>query len=400
MKMKINLLSLIILCFFNTICLYAQDQDNNALQIGDKFEVQHKVKTITGEINFTSLKPDLVILDFFMTNCTACIEAFPKNNRLQVAFGKTIKILPISPESRAVVSNFFKKNAYTKTNKLDVVVEDNTFKNLFPHKGYPHVVWIYKGKVIAITAGDMVTKTSIQEILAGKTTKQWPIKNDFEELQFFDGNADLTSTLSAYKNGLPSTYQRDTIGEKIRYKMTNVSLLPALYYAYSSVRKLPLMKKERVKLIGLDEADFLDYQAESKSQWLKDHGFCYESFWPLSWTEEQRINALVADMTNRMRLNVSFALESSEIWLVTKRSANNSNKPSDGMSIKMACTLLEINNLDFPPIILDVKDTSEKVKLGAVTDYVSFKNSMQAIGFTVSQEDRTIEKIVVKNLAK
>jgi len=160
------------------------------------------------------------------------------------------------------------------------------------------------------------------------------------------------------------------------------------------------MKKERVKLIGLDEADFLDYQAESKSQWLKDHGFCYESLWPLSWTEEQRINALVADMTNRMRLNVSFALESSEIWLVTKRSANNSNKPSDGMSIKMACTLLEINNLDFPPIILDVKDTSEKVKLGAVTDYVSFKNSMQAIGFTVSQEDRTIEKIVVKNLAK
>ncbi|WP_367209324.1 TlpA family protein disulfide reductase [Sphingobacterium sp. R2] len=400
MKMKINLLSLIILYFFNTVYLYAQDQDNNALQIGDKFEVQHKVKAITGEINFTSLKPDLVILDFFMTNCTACIEAFPKNNRLQVAFGNTIKILPISPESRAVVSIFFKKNAYTKTNKLDVVVEDNTFKNLFPHKGYPHVVWIYKGKVIAITAGDMVTKKSIEEILAGKTTKEWPIKNDFEELQFFDGNADLTSTLSAYKNGLPSTYQRDTIGEKIRYKMTNVSLLPALYYAYSNVRKLPLMKKERVKLIDLDETDFLDYQAESKSQWLKDHGFCYESFWPLSWTEEQRVNALVADMTNRMRLNVSFALEDSEIWLVTKRSANNSNKPSDGMGIKMACTLLEINNPDFPPIILDVNDTSEKVKLGAVTDYVSFKNTMQAIGFTVSKEERMIEKIVIKNLAK
>lgn len=400
MKMKIKLLCLIILYFFNAVYLYAQDQDNNALLIGDKFEVQHKVKTITGEINFTSLKPDLIILDFFMTNCTACIEAFPKNNRLQVTFGNTIKILPISPESRAVVSNFFKKNAYTKSNKLDVVVEDNTFKNLFPHKGYPHVVWIYKGKIIAITAGDMVTKKSIQEILAGKNTNEWPIKNDFEELQYFDGNADLTSTLSAYKNGLPSTYQRDTIGEKIWYKMTNVSLLPALYYAYSNVRKLPLMKKERVKLIGLDETDFLDYQAESKSQWLKDHGFCYESFWPLSWTEEQRINALVADMTNRMRLNVSFALEDSKVWLVTKRSANNSNKPSDGMSIKMVCTLLEINNPDFPPIILDVNDMNEKVKLGVVTDYVSFKNSMQAIGFTVSQEDRTIEKIVVKNLAK
>lgn len=70
------------------------------------------------------------------------------------------------------------------------------------------------------------------------------------------------------------------------------------------------------------------------------------------------------------------------------------------MSIKMVCTLLEINNSDFPPIILDVNDMSEKVKLGVVTDYVSFKNSMQAIGFTVSKEDRTIEKIVVKNLAK
>ena len=70
------------------------------------------------------------------------------------------------------------------------------------------------------------------------------------------------------------------------------------------------------------------------------------------------------------------------------------------MSIKMVCTLLEINNPDFPPIILDVRDMSEKVKLGAVTDYVSFKNSMQAIGFTVSQENRTIEKIVIKNLAK
>lgn len=399
MKMKIKLLSLIILYFFNTVYLYAQDQDNNALQIGDKFEVQQKMKTITGEINFTSLKPDLIILDFFMTNCTACIEAFPKNNRFQVAFGNAIKILPISPESRAVVSNFFKKNVYTKTNKLDVVVEDDTFKNLFPHKGYPHVVWIYKGKVIAITAGDMVTKKSIQEILAGKTTKEWPIKNDFEELQFFDSNQDLSSILSDYKNGVPSSYHRDTIGDKIRYKMANVSLLPALYYAYSNVRKLPLMKKERVKLIGLDETDFLDYQAESKSQWLKDHGFCYESFWPLSWTEEERINALVVDLTNRMKVSVSFVLEDSKVWLVTKKTSKN-DKPSDGMSIKTVCTLLEINNPNFPPIILDIEDTNEKVKLGAVTDYVSFKNSMQAIGFTVSQEDRTIEKIVVKNLAK
>jgi hypothetical protein len=385
--------------FFNTVNLFAQDQDNNALQIGDKFEVQHKVKTITGEINFTSLKPDLIILDFFMTNCTACIEAFPKNNGLQVAFGNAIKILPISPESRDVVSNFFKKNAYTKTNKLDVVVEDDTFKNLFPHTGYPHVVWIYKEKVMAITAGDMVNKQSIQEVLAGKNTKEWPIKNDFEELQFLDGNADLTSTLSAYKNGLPSTYHRDTIGDKIRYKMTNISLLPALYYAYSKVRVLPLMKKERVKLIGLEEADFLDYQAESKSQWLKDHGFCYESFWPLSWTEEERINALVVDLTNRMKVSVSFVLEDSKVWLVTKKTSKN-DKPSNGMSIKTVCTLLEINNPNFPPIILDIEDTSERVKLGAVTDYLSFRNSMQEIGFTVSQEDRTIEKIVVKNLAK
>ncbi|WP_286856485.1 MULTISPECIES: TlpA family protein disulfide reductase [Sphingobacterium] len=400
MKMKINLLSLITLYLFSNVYLYAQDQANKTLQIGDKFEVHQKVKTITGEINFTSLKPDLIIMDFFMTNCTACIEAFPKNNRLQAAFGNAIKILPISPERRAVVSNFFNKNAYTKNNKLDVVVEDSTFKNLFPHTGYPHVVWIYKGKVIAITAGDMVSKKSIEEILAGKSTKEWPIKNDFEELQFFDDNADLTSTLSPYKNGVPSTYHRDTIGDKIWYRMANVSLLPALYYAYSNVRKLPLMKKERVKLIGLEEADFLDYQAQSKSQWLKDHGFCYESFWPITWTEKQRINALVADMTNRMRLNVSFALEDSKVWLVTKRTSNNINKTSDGMSIKMVCTLLEINNPDFPPIILDVNDMSEKVKLGAVTDYVSFKNSMQAIGFTVSQEDRRIEKIVVKNLAK
>lgn len=392
-------MSLITLFLLSNVYLYAQDQANKTLQIGDKFEVHQKVKTITGETNFTSLKPDLIILDFFMTNCTACIEAFPKNNNLQAAFGNAIRILPISPERRTVVSNFFKKNAYTKNNKLDVVVGDNTFKNLFPHRGYPHVVWIYKGKVMAITAGDMVNKKSIEEILAGKGTKEWPIKNDFEELQFVDGNADLTSPLSPYKNGVPSTYHRDTIGDKIRYRMANVSLLPALYYAYSSVRKLPLMKKERVKLIGLEEADFLDYHAQSKSQWLKDHGFCYESFWPIAWTEEERTDALVVDLSNRMRLNVSFQLDDSKVWLVTKKSSN-SNHSSNGMSIKMVCTLLEINNPDFPPIILDVSDPSEKVKLDAVTDYVSFKNSMEAIGFNVSEEIRMIEKIVVKSLVK
>ncbi|MBB2951558.1 hypothetical protein [Sphingobacterium sp. JUb56] len=399
--MKINLLSILCVCLLSSLKLQGQDRGEMALKIGDQFDYKKSVKTLKGAFDFLNLKSDLVILDFFMTNCTACIEAFPKNNKLQLEFGKVIKILPVSPEELTVVKNFFDNNTYTKQNRLDVVVEDQSLKELFPHNGYPHVVWVFKGKVIAITAGDMVNKKSIEEILSGKNTSEWPIKNDFDELQFVDGNYDFSSKLSDYKNGIPSSYQIDTIGDKVKYQMSNVSLLPALFYAYSKVRKLPLMKKERIQLIGLPESDFLDYQAESKSQWLKDHGFCYESFWPLGWTEEERVNALIVDLTNRMKVQASLGLADRKVWVVTKDTAVlNPVLSNDGMRVKVACTLLEINNPDFPPIILEIKDEKEKVKIGPVTNFESFKYEMQKNGFKVSEENRALDNIILKSLNK
>lgn len=393
-------LSFIILC-----CPLILLGQTKGMKIGEAVEfpeMSHVIRNATPTIVWDSVKSDLIILDFLMTSCGSCIEALPKNEKLQQLFGSRIKIVPVTFEKRASVERFWNKNDYTKSNTLPVVVEDLDLKNLFPHQGVSHLVWIKNKKVLAITAGDMLTEKNIQQALTTDNLKEWPVKDDYYLLDSTERPRDVGyySHFDGYLNGAKMQYAIDTIGEEVRFRAVNVTPIPLFLYLYSSFRELPLMKKERIRLNVADSTRFLEPTDESQSIWRKNNAFTYESVWPKSMSKQDLINAIIRDIANRLGVDVSLDDLSAEIWQVSKikkRKSSNEIEKKEGMPLKFWLTLFEINYPKLPPILIEGNDM-ELVEAENVSDFEGLRAALSKYNFSVQQTSKKILSLKINDI--
>ncbi len=153
-------------------------QDLGIGSIVPDFEIPKIINSASRTAKISDFKSQLLIVDFWEPSCAGCVIALPKMESLQKNFGDKIKILPVSAMPGIFITKFWKQNSITKNLTLPSVVEDLAFSKYFKHKFIPHEIWIYKGKVVAITSGEFVNKTNIQKILDIGTI-DLPLKNDF-----------------------------------------------------------------------------------------------------------------------------------------------------------------------------------------------------------------------------
>lgn len=139
----------------------------------------------------TDFNDKLLILDFMSVGCYSCIRGLVEKEKLQRTFGNKIKIfavvggLHVNPlilenENEGFMRKYLSAKNYLSFNgvKIPWVVENKELNNFFPHLSISHLIWIYKGKLVAITEQDYVTASNIQLILDDKLPN-WPTKNDF-----------------------------------------------------------------------------------------------------------------------------------------------------------------------------------------------------------------------------
>ncbi|OWK72887.1 hypothetical protein CBW16_11600 [Flavobacteriaceae bacterium JJC] len=112
-------------------------------------------------------KEKLILLDFWNTWCSACLQGFPKMEALQKQYGDRVKIIPVTSQDRPALEKFFASKNGQRFASLHSVVGDQLLKKLFPHVGVPFVVWIRDGKLLNTTDGDQVTENTVAEILRG-----------------------------------------------------------------------------------------------------------------------------------------------------------------------------------------------------------------------------------------
>ena len=155
----------LLLCLFN----YSQQY---GLKTGDKVPEMDLVPIINYTVEsqkISDFKNKLLILDFWATWCKPCIDNFPKIDSLQEHFGNKILILPVTYQDQTEVMDFLTR--YYKKKKIKVPSLTNATEKLmkvFPHTIIPHCVWIYNGKVKAITEARDVTQENIRRLLNGK----------------------------------------------------------------------------------------------------------------------------------------------------------------------------------------------------------------------------------------
>jgi thiol-disulfide isomerase/thioredoxin len=164
------------LCFFSQV--WAQSNSSNKyLTVGDQMpdvQITNVINSNFKSAKISDYKGKIVLLDFWATWCSTCINAFPEMESLQRKFGNEIQVLLVNPkreENTKSAVKFIVDQTSEKMGrpfKLPIVFSDNALTANFDFYSIPHCVWIGRdGKIIAITGKPEVTAENLQKVIAG-----------------------------------------------------------------------------------------------------------------------------------------------------------------------------------------------------------------------------------------
>jgi len=423
----------IILILALLVAIETNAQEKKELSVGAELPVIPMIKIIpenSFKLNSITINNKLLILDFWSTSCSSCIAAFPKLDSLQKQFSEKIKILPITEEKETYVNDFWKSNKYTRNLKLSSVVEDTVFKNYFKHRGVPHEVWIYKGKVIAITDAQYVSSENIQKILKGDPIS-WPVKNDFNnypvETPLFtldDSQIDTNNTSFQYaaisaslaKENSPylssQGFVRSRSGRSIRSYMINTSILDAYITCLFNIQKEELVRPSRIlspNQIIWDVADRSRYQYDKnygyRQDWLKENAICFESYTADKGQSDQQLyQEILANLDGLFGLKVRWVKRNENVLILKKTSGNtlrNQNKTL-GTPYWLSSVVYNLNQVANNPYVF-MEENSVQDKLVRLNG-ISWKNisglntELKKHGYTLEEVNRDVDKLIFSEI--
>jgi thiol-disulfide isomerase/thioredoxin len=169
MKKIILALVLAMLCLFFKMQAQGQTYKTAPLKIGDRlpsyfWTAKHKFYR-NGKVTLADLsllKGNILVIDFWASWCTNCIDKFPKVAALAKRFKGVANVLLVNTkgnnDNEHTINTLYEKlNKTPKTFTLPSIIEDTLINQLLPHTFLPHYMWFNReGRLVAITNADFV----------------------------------------------------------------------------------------------------------------------------------------------------------------------------------------------------------------------------------------------------
>jgi thiol-disulfide isomerase/thioredoxin len=373
----------------------------------------------------------LVILDYWTTNCSGCIESFPRLAALQKRFGDKIRILPVTYQDQNLIERFWKTNKYTKSLSLPTIVEGHDFEQLFPHQGVPHEVWIYKMKVIGITTVDYVDVNNINKILSGVTVT-FPLKYDFYKFDFskpiFSSLDKInTNNYAKIKGYIPKVrslgfsggrgIQRNKENGTVRCYSINEPIYVtyllnwmAVLGGYSNLIK-PTARVDSNQVI---------WEVRDKSKYM--HSFKYSAY-PTDWVIERSISyesvrsdkgqddkivyrGAIRDLDSLLSLHVRWEKRFETVWKL-KRIVNKtlSKGGMEGVGMSIA-DLIDLYNDDenhvyvFDEFKRDTNYWMGTLPITSSTNIKTLNKILNPLGLTMVEEKMNVDKLIFSEVIR
>jgi len=283
----------------------------------------------------------LLIIDFWSTYCSGCIKSFPKLDSLQRLFGDRIQVLLSTYQDEALVRQFMEKNPFGQRMKLPTVIQDTNLGGHFPHRSIPHVVWINKGIVTAITSTEYINQENVQTILDGKPVN-WPVKNEINGYDYnkpllqlttnrqFTNNKLQYTALMGYQDGLSGKLDIsvDSINGTRRGYIINLPIINA--YFLLQMKTLDMFSLHRPHLFltpnqlvveGLDINDiWYDREVSGyQAAWEREQDLSLEVVLPDSNQSDQHIyRFMIAELDRLLGVTAGFERRSVDCWILRK----------------------------------------------------------------------------------
>ncbi len=427
MKMGVSIgIITLTLCIF----IFAKVKANQSytdivpLSVGDKLPqnlvLQKAYNVPAGKIELKDFEGKLLIIDFWSTWCSSCIEGFSKMHELQDKFNGRMQILLVNTaqtDTEQKVDLFFQRRRQRTgtTVTLPYVLQDSTLVKYFPHNSIPHYAWISpQGKVLAITSAQEVTEQNIQKILDGQQVKLRAKKDQLDFASdlplFIEGNGGepvqplYRSMITGYIEGIGSNtgIRRNDSDAISGYYSFNKPLLILLKDAY---RHIMIYPNNRIIIEG-------DSKALQQLKNKEAPEYCYELVMP-GETMERAIATMQNDLSRTFNIKVCNDIRKIKTWMLTatpglKNSYTKGGKEEAAFekdrehkylhnySIK---NMLWLANNSFSLPVIDETGISENIDVDLPQDMYDESQWMKALekaGFKITMTEREMEVTIIQ----
>ena len=360
MKKKFSVLVALVLC---AVMMYSQNFAGlRPLSIGDTMPnilIENISNYKSKKVHFEEFKDKLVIIDFWFGACPGCIAAFPKFEALQEKFKDEVQVIMVNFETQQKIDETFKKFGRSSTiyrnPKLPSIVNDSIFHRLFPHRYYPHEVWIdRKGVIKAFTGSDDVTEENIKAVLANNFAKMDMKIDDLS----FDGSQSVLSQIypsypshlkyySVILNSVPGIlvgWQRkvDPVANTVRITRGNMTVLDLFTDAllngetsdpYESA-EFDFGKRVDLKIKDSSKYFFIENKGETKGEWQTKNCYIYEGVFHLR--ERERINsARLLELESFFNSHCKIEKQKRKCWSLVRTSGRDRIKSKSDTALSV-----------------------------------------------------------------
>ncbi|MES2458358.1 MAG: FKBP-type peptidyl-prolyl cis-trans isomerase [Bacteroidota bacterium] len=413
-------------------------------RIGEKLPDFGDLKLINSAsqtINLKDFKDKLLILDFWGTLCTTCINEMPHMQSLQAQFKDSVLIMPLANGAKGAIEKFWKENEILKELTIPSIVEGEQISDFFNHTGVPHEVWIYKNKVIAITGSTYVNEKNISRILKGEYPN-WAVKNDFFKFDVsiplfkIDTNQlNVKSTkfsyaaVSDYKeiDGFSVTQEspyigliRDVNAKTIRANIINQPIYLSFIINWMNSQNMADVKKMIIPGSNFNSSNVIEWHVadhrkylydhnnpgimgKEEGEWRRENGICFEAIYRDTGQSDEKVyEKMNADLQFLLGLDIHWVKRNELVWIVKmtgktdkflKRKSVLRNRRLDLFKL-----VNELNNCETNPYIFNESNYEGQGVMDLVindwSDIPAVAKAVEPYGVILTQERRLVDRLV------
>lgn len=428
--------------FSDSLYYIAAKKTNLALTVGAMLPEISALKIVQYPatlIKLSDLKGKIIILDFWNQRCNGCIAQFPKLNKLQKRFGETLKIIPVTFESRISVTRFLAKRKLLGNKiELPIIVEDTTLRQFFPHDGDPYEVWIDQaGKIKGITESYAITEKNIEGMLNGeavnlpqRSPSRFYIDPHLPILVNNYGAKDnyflYRSILTKYIDSLGIQFLDFSDSSMTRIFRSNQTMKELYKFAYGSLystkfnlsgnelpdKRVIIDSPDQEKFKGLDEIHSNFYDNTELYNFIKKNLYCYELDLPPIYKKYEAYKIMIQDLDRIFQVDSSIQQKKVKylviVRTISKEKFSSSKKQvtavEDGTQvtyrdIKYFVTYL--NSLKNLPIIVNESNYTGNIRItippSKSISLVSLRHILKMYNLDLVERYSKIDLLVLKN---
>lgn len=417
-------------CFLLILCPILSKAQS--ISIGDKvpdIAFTQMLNSTAQTSKLSQFKGKLVILDFWATWCSACIQKFPMLDYMQQKYPAKLQVILVNPartkDSKEKLEKFFNrfKTSQNKRLILPTIYNDSLVSSWFPNSALPLYIWIAPNQTcLAITGPDELTAKNIEAVISGNypafTGLDANNSFDYTKPLFVQGNAGngegikFRSTLSNYIPGMraatPTTLNNNN--QVIQFKMINLPLLHMLTSAWQYVGA-----QNRILLSVSDSIRSALFPATDSA--IKANSYCYEIICPPVKPKDipaylrhdlQRWFSLAGKYEKRPAACYLLTIDTAMLGRYRTKSGKTGNHLYDAENRYMQNNTLEnltrYLNSSLSRYVLQKDSITYRLDISLpdipLTDTNAHISALAAVGITLTPSNQMIEQFIIYQLPK